>query len=113
MTVLVALILAAAASHPCMEDAQKLCQGIQPGGGRIAACLKSHQSDLSAACKEKIAGFREEAKEHREEAHEAMAACKDDAQKLCARVKPGKGRMIRCLKQHQSELSPGCAAALK
>lgn len=106
MSVLFALVLAAAASHPCMEDAKKLCQGIEPGGGRIAACLKSHQADLSAACKEKIAEFREEVRD-------VMAACKDDAQKLCAKVKPGRGRMIRCLKKNQSEVSPGCAAALK
>jgi hypothetical protein len=38
--------------HPgCKPDADKFCQGIQPGGGRILACLESHQADLSAACK--------------------------------------------------------------
>ena len=36
----VAALLIAAASHPCAEDAQKLCPGVQPGQGRIAACLK-------------------------------------------------------------------------
>ena len=153
MTLVLALLLAQAA-HPCMADSQKLCPGIEPGGGRIAACLKSHQADISADCKAKMASFREEAAscqadveklcpgtkpgperrqcmmqhkdqvspeckafyqqmmERRGEARGAVQACRDDAQKLCADVKPGRGRMIKCLKTHQSELSSGCAAAL-
>jgi len=34
----------------CKADAQKFCQGIKPGGGRILACLKSHQAELAPAC---------------------------------------------------------------
>ncbi len=34
----------------CGADAKKLCQGIPPGQGRILACLKSRESDLSPAC---------------------------------------------------------------
>jgi len=34
------------------EDAQKLCAGVQPGGGRIAACLKEHTDSLSDRCKQ-------------------------------------------------------------
>jgi Cysteine rich repeat len=36
----------------CAEDAQKLCAGVQPGGGRIVACLKGHQDSLSDGCKQ-------------------------------------------------------------
>lgn len=102
-----ALLLAAAAAgaHPCAADAQKFCQGIAPGGGRILACLKSHEGELSAGCKEKRADFKEQVQD-------AVQACQDDAQKLCASVKPGHGRMIKCLKKRQSELSAPCAAAL-
>jgi len=34
----------------CNADAKKFCKGIRPGGGRILACLKSHQSELAPAC---------------------------------------------------------------
>jgi len=34
----------------CGADAKKLCQGIPPGQGRILACLKSREADLSPSC---------------------------------------------------------------
>ena len=45
-------------ARPCRADAQRLCAGIKPGEGRIVACLKSHESDLSAACKANLANLR-------------------------------------------------------
>jgi cysteine rich repeat protein len=36
----------------CAEDAQKLCAGVQPGGGRIVACLREHKDSLSDRCKQ-------------------------------------------------------------
>jgi hypothetical protein len=43
------------ARQACAEDIQKFCKDIQPGGGRIAKCLKEHACDLSPACKGKCA----------------------------------------------------------
>jgi Cysteine rich repeat len=34
----------------CRGDYDRLCGGVQPGGGRILACLQSHAGALSAAC---------------------------------------------------------------
>ena len=42
----------AAIRAACTEDAQKLCGGVQPGGGRIVACLKQHKDELSDRCKQ-------------------------------------------------------------
>src|ERR1017187_355140 len=39
----------------CAADAQKLCAGVQPGGGRILACLKDHKDSLSDQCKQAAA----------------------------------------------------------
>jgi hypothetical protein len=38
----------------CGSDVQKLCTGVQPGGGRIIACLKQHKDEVSSGCKEAI-----------------------------------------------------------
>ena len=35
---------------PCAEDAAKFCKDIKPGEGRIMACLKEHEKELSKAC---------------------------------------------------------------
>jgi Cysteine rich repeat len=42
----------AAIQAACAGDAQKLCAGVQPGGGRIIACLKEHKDALSDQCKQ-------------------------------------------------------------
>ncbi|MCU0898269.1 MAG: cysteine rich repeat-containing protein [Burkholderiales bacterium] len=39
----------------CEEDIHFLCEGIQPGGGRIAACLKQSASEVSPGCKARLA----------------------------------------------------------
>jgi hypothetical protein len=39
----------------CKDDATKLCKGVKQGGGKIVQCLKQHEDELSAACKEKMA----------------------------------------------------------
>jgi hypothetical protein len=38
----------------CEADTQKLCAGVQPGGGRIVACLKEHKDQVSDGCKQAI-----------------------------------------------------------
>jgi hypothetical protein len=36
----------------CAEDVQKLCGTVQPGGGRVVACLKDHKDSLSDRCRQ-------------------------------------------------------------
>jgi hypothetical protein len=38
--------------------------------------------------------------------------CEADAKRLCPEVKPGGGRILRCLEAHGSDLSPGCRQGL-
>ena len=42
----------AAIRAACADDAQRLCTGVQPGGGRIVACLKEHKDALSDRCRQ-------------------------------------------------------------
>jgi hypothetical protein len=34
----------------CKSDVARLCPGVQPGGGRIIACLKEHKMEVSVGC---------------------------------------------------------------
>jgi len=45
----------AAIRAACAQDAQRLCAGVQQGGGRIVACLKEHRDALSDGCKQAAA----------------------------------------------------------
>ena len=88
---------------PCAEDAKKFCGDVKPGGGRIAKCMKSHEAELSPACQADMKKAEQRIEQVKEE-------CKADAQKFCKGIRPGGGRILACLKSHQSELAPACAA---
>jgi len=38
----------------CRADYNRLCSGVQPGGGRIVACLQSHVGDLTPRCRDAL-----------------------------------------------------------
>jgi hypothetical protein len=44
----------AAARAACATDIKNFCAGVQPGGGRILACLKQHKDQVSDGCKQAI-----------------------------------------------------------
>lgn len=90
----------------CAEDVAKFCKDVQPGQGRILKCMKEHENELSAGCKEHVAQM----KQHRQEFREA---CDDDIVRLCGNVKYGGGMMLKCLKQNENELTPQCKAKLQ
>jgi hypothetical protein len=35
----------------CMADYLALCGSVQPGGGRVVACMKAHRAQVSMGCK--------------------------------------------------------------
>jgi len=39
--------------------------------------------------------------------------CKSDMELMCKGFRPGGQRIVRCLKQRVTELSPACSVALK
>jgi hypothetical protein len=53
---LIAQTSADAIRAACADDAKKFCANVQPGGGRIVACLKEHKDSLSEGCR-KAAGL--------------------------------------------------------
>jgi hypothetical protein len=43
----------------------------------------------------------------------ADEACGGDVEKFCSNIKPGAGRVSRCLEEHESQLSPTCQAKVE
>ena len=96
---------ALAQAPSCKADLAKFCPDAKPGGGKVAACLKTNAAQLSPSCKERVAQMKEALKE-------VQAACEEDIHFLCAGIEPGGGRIAACLKQSANEVSPGCKARI-
>ena len=45
---------ARAAANACKPDIARFCSTVQPGGGRIKACMKENLPNLSEPCKEAL-----------------------------------------------------------
>lgn len=101
--VLVGGLSFARAEGPCAADRAKFCGDVKMGEGAMMKCMHSHKDELSAGCKEHWTSMKSEMKE----AHEA---CHGDVEKLCGDVKRGKGRIVKCLREHKDQLSDGCKA---
>ncbi len=85
----------------CAEEIEQYCKDVKPGGGRLLACLKEHESDLSPTCREKVAELEKMIKE-------AVQTCAADIERYCKGIQPGEGRIAKCLKEHIEEISPDC-----
>jgi hypothetical protein len=42
----------------CRSDLQRLCPGVQPGGGRIAQCARENFRNLSNGCSQALMAVR-------------------------------------------------------
>ena len=90
----------------CADDIEKYCKEIRPGDGRILNCLKSHETELTVACKGKIEELKWIIKD-------AELACSGDISKFCNEVQPCEGRILKCLREHDKELSSSCSAKIE
>ena len=93
-----------AKEHACATDAARFCADKKLGHGKTK-CLLEHENELSDACKSRISLGREHIKE-------ARSACKKDLDLFCKGVQAGEGRIIRCLKEHEAQVSAPCKASL-
>jgi hypothetical protein len=98
------------AGNMCKEDIQKFCKDVKPGEGRIIKCLMDNKDKLSAGCIQEIEVARNKSEGNKDQARDA---CAGDLNKFCKDVKPGEGRLLQCLKQHDSELSTQCREAIQ
>jgi len=101
-------VCAAQNARPCAEDVARLCQGIKPTGGKVLKCLNEHTSELSPACKDNMATINDRITKMKAKIQDFAEACNNDVKNLCPVTKPGGGRIVRCLRQHESGLSPAC-----
>jgi hypothetical protein len=96
----------------CNSELAQFCPEVTPGEGRLLACLYAYGDQLSGQCEFALY----DAAVRLERAIEAItyvaSECRAELETHCANVEVGQGRVAQCLKDHASELSPGCDQAL-
>jgi len=82
----------------CKADLAKICPGVEPGQGRILACLEGKTDQLSQACKDDVS----------KKFNALYKSCKADTEKLCPGVEMGGGKVLQCLGDNEASLSSSC-----
>lgn len=115
----------AAADCLCEDEASRYCADVEPGQGRIWTCLLDHENKLGWECKRHI-NRRSGALRRGKKGHGAASPaaspvvsedvqrlCKGDRKKYCKYVDWEDGRVGRCLRIHETQISSKCRAALE
>lgn len=96
----------------CDADITARCADVQPGNGRLAACLYAHEDKLSDGCDAAIAEVADMLDQVFEVYRYAKQECRADIETLCAGVAKGGGRIMSCLKENAGKLSAECGGVL-
>jgi len=97
----------------CNKELTTFCKGVQPGEGRILACLYAFQDRVSGKCEYAVYDAAAQLEQAATALKFAAAECKDDLLKYCGDVEVGNGRVKACLDKHEKSLSEKCKDALK
>ncbi len=97
----------------CHEELTTFCKGVQPGEGRVLACLYAFQDRVSGKCAYAVYDAAVQLEKAATALKYAASECKDDLLKYCGDVEVGEGRVKACLDKNEKSLSEKCKDALK
>jgi len=94
----------------CVEDVDRLCKGVQPGQGRIHACLVSHKNSLSTTCSSTEFLEQKLIATNVMLHPKARRICRSSMNLLCKDIANGAGRVWQCLsrKKDDPQMAPAC-----
>jgi hypothetical protein len=90
------------------DSVEKRTQSLQPKWGFVMATRYLLSAALLSLSVVVLPGSTRTAN-----AAEPLSYCKSDVARLCPGISPGGGKLLGCLKEHENEISVGCAKALK
>ena len=97
----------------CDKELKTFCKDVTPGEGRGLACLYAFSDKLSPQCEYALY----DAAAQLERAVNALAyaanECRDDLTKFCSDIKPGEGRLLKCIEKNDAKVTKRCKTALK
>jgi hypothetical protein len=96
----------------CNTELARFCAEVTPEEGRLLACLYAHGDKLSRLCDHAVYNPAARLERAISAITYVASECRTALETHCAQVEAGEGRVAQCLKDHASELSPGCDQAL-
>lgn len=99
--------------NACQQDLREYCSSVTPGRNRLLACIYAHQDKISANCLQSLYNNSRSLVGAITSMQHVAAACQAELQTRCANVAPGNGRVVQCLRNMGSQLSPGCRQSLQ
>ena len=98
---------------PCRAVHEKFCKDM-PKGKEHRECMKKNFNNFSEDCKNHLKAKKEKYKENKKEqkGNGMRAACREDHQKFCKDIPKGDGRIMKCFKDNEANLSEACKEAL-
>ena len=96
----------------CNTELARFCAEVTPDEGRLLACLYAHGDKLSRRCDYALYNAAARLERAISTLTYVVSECRAELETHCAQVEVGEGRVAQCLKDHASELSPGCDQAL-
>ncbi len=97
----------------CGADIKQYCDGLGKIPKKIFMCLAAYEDQISEKCRKGIVDATRAIKISAAALDYSIGACEADADKHCLAVQPGEGRLLRCIKANESEVSQQCLTALK
>jgi hypothetical protein len=104
--------LGAQVREGCGGELAQHCAEVTPGEGRLLACLYAHGDKLSGQCEFALYDAAARLERAISAISYVASECRSELETHCANVEVGEGRVAQCLKNHASDLSPGCDQAL-
>lgn len=98
----------------CVKESQKFCADALKSNkpGAVLACLRKNKKKLGQSCSAQVLKAQIAAANDYKTDPSLEAACSKDAERICADVTPGEGRVQACLREHTQELSWDCQEEL-
>ncbi|MEM7269375.1 MAG: cysteine rich repeat-containing protein [Pseudomonadota bacterium] len=96
----------------CSAEVADFCEEVQPGEGRLAACLYAHTDLLGDECFAATAVSSVILERLFDRIQVVAESCEADIAELCGDEPAGAGRVYACLRDNKSNLSASCEGSL-
>jgi len=99
-------------SSSCGKDINTYCKNVNLGDNQIGACLQKNAPRISSQCKTDYTRVYQLLEQRFQAQQQVAQICNRDIQARCNLVKPGSGRVLRCLLKAKKTVSKTCNQAI-